>query len=89
MATTSSRLRQDRSIASLGVSPDELAGFAEIMDVLKISRRTARKYVRRPDFPEPLDRLASGPVWRRTDVEAWGRKNLPLRTGRPPKQEGR
>lgn len=86
MATTSSRLRQDRAVGSLGVPPDELASLAEIMEVLKVSKRTAQKYARRADFPEPLDRLASGRVWRRDEVEAWGRENLPLRTGRPPKE---
>jgi prophage regulatory protein len=85
MATPSSRLRQDRAVGSLGVSPDELAGLAEIMEMLGVSKRTAQKYAKRAEFPETLDRLASGPVWRRADVEAWGREHLPLKTGRPPK----
>ena len=68
--------------------PEELVGFAELLTLLKVSRRTAAKYAKRADFPEPLDRLASGPVWRRDEVEAWGRQNLPLRTGRPPKEAG-
>jgi predicted DNA-binding transcriptional regulator AlpA len=68
------------------VKPDELAGLAEVAAICKVSKDTALKYARRPDFPAPLDRLASGPVWRRADIEAWAAKTLPLRTGRPPKQ---
>lgn len=69
------------------MTPDELAGFSEVMDLLDVSKRTARKYVAHPTFPEPLDRLASGPVWRKTDVQAWGKANLPFRKGRPPKED--
>jgi prophage regulatory protein len=68
------------------MSPDELAGLAEVAEILGVPKRTAARYVQRGDFPEPLDRLASGPVWLRTDVQAWGRDHLPLRTGRPPKK---
>jgi hypothetical protein len=55
--------------------------------MFNVSKQTAVKYSQRPDFPEPLDRLASGPVWRRAEVEAWGRGHLPLRTGRPLKED--
>jgi hypothetical protein len=75
--------RHSGAIGSLGVPPEELVGFAELLTLLKVSRRTAAKYAKRPDFPEPLDRLASGPVWRRDDVEKWGKETLPLATGRP------
>jgi predicted DNA-binding transcriptional regulator AlpA len=78
------RLR--RSVASLGVSPDELVGIAEVAETFGVSKQTAVKYSQRADFPEPLDRLASGPVWRRDDVEAWGKETLPLATGRPPRE---
>jgi predicted DNA-binding transcriptional regulator AlpA len=79
----SSPFRDLDAIGSLGVPPEELVGFAELLTLLKVSRRTAAKYAKRPDFPEPLDRLASGPVWRRVDVEAWAERTLPLATGRP------
>lgn len=69
------------------MAPDGLAGFAEVMAILAVSKRTARKYVERSDFPAPVDRLATGRVWRRADVERWGRENLPLRTGRPRKTD--
>jgi len=75
-------------LASPGVSPDELAGVSEIAQMLGVPLRTAARYVEREDFPEPYERLARGRVWRRDEVEAWGRENLPLRTGRPPKEAG-
>lgn len=73
-------------LASFGVSPDELAGVSEIAEMLGVTRPTAARYVEREDFPEHFERLARGRVWRRDEVEAWGRENLPLRTGRPPKK---
>lgn len=73
-------------LASLGMTPDEVAGFAEVAQIFGVTKRTARKYVGHATFPEPLGRLASGPVWRRADVEAWGAANLPLQTGRPRKR---
>src|SRR5205085_278872 len=53
------------------VAPDTLAGIAEIADLFGVTKQTALKYTRRPDFPAPLDRLAAGPVWRLADVEEW------------------
>jgi predicted DNA-binding transcriptional regulator AlpA len=65
----------------------ELAGLAEVADMLGIAKRTATKYASRSDFPKPIQRLASGPVWRRVDIDRWAKKTLPLpRTGRPPKK---
>jgi len=79
--------RPARTIGSALVAPDELAGVAEVAEICAVPKRTAIRYTQRPDFPEPLDRLASGPVWRREDVEAWAKRMLPLRTGRPRKTE--
>lgn len=67
------------------MAPNELAGLSEVAAICGVTKRAAQKYTARPDFPAPLDRLASGPVWRRTDVERWGREHLPLPTGRPRK----
>ena len=76
--------RQAAAIRSIPVSPD-LAGITEIAALLDKSPRTVRNYVRRPDFPAPVEELATGRVWRRADIEKWARAHLPLRTGRPPK----
>jgi hypothetical protein len=67
------------------MAPDELAGLHEVAEILGVPKRTAARYVLRDDFPEPLDRLAAGPVWRRVDVAQWGRDHLPLPSGRPAK----
>jgi prophage regulatory protein len=68
------------------VAPDELASLSEIAQLLGVPKRTAARYVDRPDFPEPIDVLAVGRVWRRADVTRWGKKHLPLRPGRPRKE---
>ena len=67
-----------------GVSP-ELAGLAEVAEMLGVTKRTVSNYTRREDFPQPVDRLASGPIWRRTDIEAWKDEHEPpLPPGRRP-----
>jgi predicted DNA-binding transcriptional regulator AlpA len=72
------------STPTLRAVSTELAGLAEIAEAFKVTKRTAWNYTQREDFPEPVDRLASGPIWRRVDVEAWGESHLPLPPGRPP-----
>jgi hypothetical protein len=73
----------DRPVTVSRVPELELAGLAEVAEVCRVAKRTALTYTKRPDFPEPLDRIASGPVWRREDVEAWAKARLPLPQGRP------
>ncbi len=68
------------------MSPDELAQIAEVAQALGVSKRSAARYVGLPGFPAPIDTLSTGRVWVRADVVKWGKKNLPLPTGRPPKQ---
>ena len=46
-------------------------GTAELVDRLGVSRQRVAQIVRRPDFPEPYDKLAGGWIWRREDVERW------------------
>jgi predicted DNA-binding transcriptional regulator AlpA len=56
----------------------ELAGLAEVAELLGVTKRSAQRYVQRADFPDPVARLAATPVWRRGDIEDWKRKTLPL-----------
>jgi predicted DNA-binding transcriptional regulator AlpA len=70
--------------STLASMSPELAGLAEIAEILAVTKRTAWNYTQRDDFPEPIDRLASGPIWRRADVAKWGKAYLPLPPGRPP-----
>ena len=60
-----------------------LAGLAEAAEILGVTKRTALGYTKRDDFPEPLARLAAGPVWDAADIEAWRAKHGPFRPGRP------
>jgi prophage regulatory protein len=68
------------------MSPEEIAQLAEVAEILGVSRSTAARAVDRDDFPEPVDTLATGRVWRRRDIEKWARKNPPRGRGRPPKR---
>jgi hypothetical protein len=58
-------------------TPD-LVGIAELAELVGVRRQRASVLARRPDFPEPLAELASGPVWDRRMVErfvqSWVRK---------------
>lgn len=66
---------------------DDLIGVAEIAEALDVARNSAWRYTCRPGFPEPIARPASGPIWRRVDVDAWAAENLPLKRGRPKRDE--
>jgi hypothetical protein len=79
--------RASEGFVTLAPMSPELAGLAEIAEMLRVTKRTASNYAARPDFPEPLERLAATPVWLRDDVEEWAKQNLPLPPGRP-KREG-
>jgi len=48
-----------------------LAGVAEAADVMGWDKRRVVTYLDRGSFPEPVQSLASGRVWRRSDVEAF------------------
>ena len=78
--------RQDRGLGSSGVSPDELVSAAGIAEMLSVTPMTAHRYARRADFPEPFGHAGGGRVWLRVDVEKWATKTLPLRAGRPRKE---
>lgn len=67
-------------------TPPRLAGLAEVAELLGVSKRSASRYTRRDDFPQPVTRLSTGPVWDAAAVEAWGTKHAPFRRGRPPKR---
>lgn len=62
----------------------EVVGVTEIAGMLGISKQRVSALSQRDDFPAPLARLASGPVWRAGDLSTFadGWRRLP---GRPPK----
>ena len=64
----------------------ELVGVAEAAALLGWDKRRVFTYISRGSFPEPVAMLASGRVWRRSDVEAYARSR---RSTRPEKARGR
>ena len=62
----------------------KLAGVAEVAALAGVSRQRADQLTRHPKFPEPVDTLAMGPVWRESDVRAF--LGTPRPAGRPRKQ---
>ncbi len=66
------RLAGDDVLLSVEVTP-QLVGVTEAAAILGWDRRRVATYVSRGAFPEPVAALASGRVWRREDVEAFGR----------------
>ena len=50
-----------------------LAGIAEAAEIMGWDKRRVVTYIDRGSFPEPLQSLASGRVWVRSDVEAYSR----------------
>lgn len=63
----------------------KLAGLAEIASLAGVSRQRASQLASHPDFPEPVDRLAMGPVWREADVTKF--LDTPRKAGRRPKAD--
>jgi predicted DNA-binding transcriptional regulator AlpA len=51
----------------------QLVGVAEAAAVLGWDKRRIFTYLGRGSFPQPVAMLASGRVWRRSDVEAFAR----------------
>jgi predicted DNA-binding transcriptional regulator AlpA len=52
----------------------EVWGFAEVADFLGVSRQRVLVLVNRPDFPAPIQTLASGRIWLARDVREWERQ---------------
>lgn len=55
---------------------DELIGINEIAEMAGVSRQAVANWrARTTDFPRPLTELASGPVFRRSQVRSWLKRN--------------
>ncbi len=61
----------------------KLAGLAEVASLANVSRTRAGQLANHPGFPEPVQRLAMGPVWREADVQKF--LATPRKAGRKPK----
>jgi prophage regulatory protein len=55
------------------MTAEDLMGIHEIAEQLGVSRQRVDELSRRADFPLPVQRLRSGRIWRRKDVESWAR----------------
>lgn len=54
------------------IDPSELAGLAEVAEMLGVSRERVRQLrAERVDFPRPVADLQATPVWQRSEVAAW------------------
>ncbi len=51
--------------------PDHLMGTSEVAALLGVSRQRVQQLSKTEQFPEPVARLAAGPIWEREDVERW------------------
>jgi len=62
----------------------ELVGAAEVADMLRVSKQRLQQLVaQRRDFPHPIIRLRSGPVWLAPTIRAFDRR-WTRTPGRPP-----
>jgi predicted DNA-binding transcriptional regulator AlpA len=56
-------------------SPIELAGVAEIAELLGVSRQRVDQLVRdHDDFPRPIAELAAGRIWMKNDIVKWAQR---------------
>ena len=63
-----------------------LVGVAEAARLLGWDKRRVATYISRGSFPEPVAELASGRIWLRSEIEAYGRaRGYP----RPPRRAAR
>src|SRR5271157_5767967 len=54
------------------MSSNNLLGIAEIADLAGVSKQAVSNWrMRYDDFPRPVQKLQSGPVWERESMEAW------------------
>ncbi len=61
-------------------------GLKEIADLLGVSRQRARQLSMTEGFPEPVVRLAAGPIFESAEIEKWA-KTRRTKGGRPRKAE--
>lgn len=57
-----------------------LLGIAELADEFDTSRQRAHQIANTKGFPEPIARLAMGPIWSLDDVQSWVMKHPRRRT---------
>jgi predicted DNA-binding transcriptional regulator AlpA len=53
---------------------NRLMGTTEIAKLLGVSRQRVGQLAQGGTFPEPVARLAAGPIWESADIERWARE---------------
>jgi hypothetical protein len=71
----------ERAVGTTGTAPTiivetvpVMAGVAEAAEVMGWDKRRVITYIYRGSFPQPIQSLASGRVWRRSDIEAFAKE---------------
>jgi predicted DNA-binding transcriptional regulator AlpA len=67
------------SSSLIDVSPLDLVGVPEIAEMLGVSRPSVWRYLRRDDFPDPDAQVSNKRLWKRSAVQRWAKKTLPLK----------
>ena len=76
---------EDQETALGEPSFPDILGVTEAARLLRVSRqRVDQLRAEHPDFPKPIVRLASGPIWLRSSIEGFDRR-WHRRPGRPPR----
>lgn len=76
---------QDRQADLLQPAVPELVSLTEIGRMLNVTKQRAGQLAARPDFPQPVVRLASGPLYAKAAVGQF-EKTWVRQTGRPKKK---
>jgi hypothetical protein len=76
------RERRDGPLTLIVESAPLVAGVAEAAEVMGWDKRRVVTYIDRGRFPEPLQSLASGRIWLRSEVERFAREWRSRRAGR-------
>lgn len=88
VSMTVERLDHEQNQKALQAFITDLMGNSEVAEMLKVSRQRVSEIARTHEqFPQPVAKLASGPVYAAEDVKAFERQWERRRTGRPPRNK--
>jgi predicted DNA-binding transcriptional regulator AlpA len=73
------RMMSASTVSLAAVVPLDLVDVPAIAEMLKVGRRTAWRYIERDDFPPPEAEMNRKRLWKRSAVERWANRSLPLK----------
>lgn len=62
-------VKKESNIMSIDIPP--LVGLSEAAEILGWSKQQLSVYIQRGKMPEPIQRLASGPIWTIKQIEEY------------------